>query len=353
MKKITLLFLFVLISVSLFAGKVGTLQGIFKPQMIKAFGDELFIVEKHSYYIFSAKDLSLKKKVGRLGEGPGEFKPDPSRPILISINRDFIIGESRNKVIHFNRAGKFVKEFRKSPGIIQTLPVGKNLAVLRILYGPGGQNYFAVSIYNQDMKEIKMLYKQKFFTYENKVFVLPDGLHYSVIGEKVYVEQSPDGFVIGVYDSLGNKIKEIKKDYLKKPVTKKDKEDAFNSLLDIPSMQRVIKERGRAAAIAMTNKQDVTYPDHFPAIKYMVADKNRLYIRTHHRKESKDQYLEMDTDGKILNTFYLPTVRDVDFLVKLQGDKKYYTIHNGTFYYLKLVDQDDEEAWEVHVEYLK
>jgi hypothetical protein len=340
-------------SMSLLAEKIGTLQDIFKPQMIKAYGSELFIVEKHNFYVFDASTLTLKKKVGKLGEGPGEFKPDPSRTISISVHKDFIIGESRNKIIHFNRKGEFVKEMRKSPGIIQTMPVGNNFAVLRILYGPGGKNYFAVSIYNPEMQEIKMLYKQRFFTYENKIYVMPDGLYYSIIDDKVYVDQSPDGFLIGVYDSKGNKIKEIKKEFTKIAVKNKDMESAFNHFLEIPSVQRTVKERGRAAAIAMIKKQDVTYADYFPPIKYMVADRNRLYIRTHHRKEGKDQYLEMNTDGNVLNTHYLPLVREVDFLVNMQGDKKFYTIHNGAFFYLKLVDQDDEEVWEVHKELLK
>ncbi|MCP4147527.1 MAG: hypothetical protein GY757_07235 [bacterium] len=78
MKKITL---FVLL-ITLLAGvahskKIGTLDGIFKPQMINAFDNEIFIVEGNNFYIFSADELKLKRKIGREGEGPGEFKLDP------------------------------------------------------------------------------------------------------------------------------------------------------------------------------------------------------------------------------------------------------------------------------------
>jgi hypothetical protein len=37
----------------------------------------------------------------------------------------------------------------------------------------------------------------------------------------------------------------------------------------------------------------------------------------------------------------------------MQGDKKYYTIYNRRFYYLKFVECEDDEEWEVHMEEIK
>lgn len=335
------------------AEKKGSLTEVLKPQMIKVYGHQLFVVEKHNYFIYSLKDLRLIKKVGKLGEGPGEFKPDPSRTILLSVFPDYIMGESRNKIIWFSRLGEYIKELRKSPGIIQTLPIGKNLAVLRILYGKKGKNFFAVSIYDTAMNEIKMIYKQPFFTYEDKVFIMPDGLFFSIIGDKLYVDQSPDGFLIGVYDENGNKVKEIRKEFTPLPVSAAHRETAFNDFLEIPSVRRMIKEQGRAAAIKFAKQQKLTYPEFFPAIRYMLADQGKLYIKTHAQKQGKEQYLEMDTNGKLLDTYYLPKTKRVEFLVRLQGDKKFYTIHNGIFYYLKSIEDDEDEIWELHMEKLK
>ena len=58
----------------------------------------------------------------------------------------------------------------------------------------------------------------------------------------------------------------------------------------------------------------------------------------------------MDTKGNILKEVYLPIAKKVDFLVQMQGDKKYYNIHNDKFYYLKLVEKGDDEDWQVFVE---
>lgn len=337
---------------ALYAEKKGVLRELLKPQMIKVYGDQLFVVEKHNFFIYSLKDLHLVKKVGKLGEGPGEFKPDRSRTILISAFQDYILGESRNKIIWFSRAGKYIKELRKSPGIIQTLAVGKNFAVLRILYGKNGKNFFAVSIYDAQMKEIKMIYKQPFFTYEDKVYIIPDGLFFTIIEDKIYVDQSPEGFLIGVYDEMGEKVKEIRKEFTPVPVNAAHREEAFNDFLEIPSVQRMIKEQGRAAAINFAKQQKLTYPEFFPAIRYMLADQGKLYIKTYVEKQNKEQYLLMDTNGKLLKTYYLPKTKKVEFLVRMQGDKKYYTIHDNVFYYLKNVEKDEDEIWELHSETL-
>ncbi|MCK5059233.1 MAG: hypothetical protein KAT34_21470 [Candidatus Aminicenantes bacterium] len=42
--------------------------------------------------------------------------------------------------------------------------------------------------------------------------------------------------------------------------------------------------------------------------------------------------------------------KKVDSIVQMQGDKKYYIIHNGTFYYLKLIEHEDDGDWQVFVE---
>jgi hypothetical protein len=342
--------IFLLLGQVVWAEKIGTLKEVFKPQMIKVFQNDLFVVEKHNYFIYALNGLQLKKKVGKLGEGPGEFQPDPARTIVITAFPEYIIGESRHKIVYFSRTGEYIKELRKLPEIIQTLPLGKNYAALHILYGQDGKNYFVVSIYSPEMKELKTIYKQKFFTFENSVFVMPDSLNYCVAGDKLFVDQSPDGFVIGVYDSEGNKLKEIRQNYKPIPVTTAQKEAAFNAYLDIPFFQRLIKEQGRAAAVTEAKKANLIYPDDYPPIQYMMVDNQKLYVKTYNKKNNKEEYLVMDLDGKGLKSFYLPEVRDVDFLVQMQGDKKYYTIHNNKFYYLKLTDVDDEEVWEVHME---
>lgn len=330
--------------------KLGKLESILKPQMIKVYGNELFVVQGHQFYIYSLEGLKLKKVVGKHGEGPGEFNPDPARTIVISVLPDCIIGESRHKVVWFSRNGDFIKEVKKYPGAIQTLPLGKNYAIMKILYGEKGQSYFVVSLCNGDMKEIKELYKQRFFTYEDKLYAMPDGLYYSILGNKLFIEESPDGFVIEAFDTTGKKLYDIRKPYEKISVPAEKKKEAFEDFLQIPSMQRAIKANGKGWVNDYMKTTKVIYPDDFPAIQYIVGDGNKLYVQTYKVKDGKDEFIVMDLKGNTLKKVFLPSAKKVDFLVQMQGDKKFFSIHKDKYYYLRMVEDGEDEEWEVYVE---
>ncbi len=339
----------------LFPEKLGVLDGVLKPQMIKVLDNDLFVVEGNHFYIYSlgAGGLRLKKKVGKQGTGPGEMAADPARTIVISVFPRQIIAENRFKVLFFSREGKFLREFRKVPGIIQTMPFGENYVVLRILYGKKGENYFAVSLYTPDMKELKLLYKQKFFTFKDTTYLMPDGLNFCISGNELFIEESPEGFVIEVFDLEGNSVRKIQKQVDPIKVTSAHKEAAFSAFLDIPAMRRLRKQRGLAAAKNMVTSQPHEYAENFPAIQYILADGKNLCVKTYRLKDGKEEYMIMDTKGKVLDTVYFPKAKKVDFLVQMQGDKKYYTIHKGKFYYLLLEDDGEDEEWTIHVEPVK
>jgi hypothetical protein len=332
------------------ADNAGVLDGILKPAMIKVFADEIFVVEGHKVFIYSLKDLSLKNKIGREGEGPGEYKLDPARTLIITVLPEYIIAESRHKVAFFSRQGKFIKEMKKSPFILQVLPFGDNYVVHKITSGKGDRGYFSLHIFDAGMNPVKELYRQKFFTFENKVFVMPDGLNYCICDNKLFVEESPEGFVIEVFDSKGNKLDRIEKQYEKIKVPEAEKETAYNDYTGIPFLRRMRKERGKQWVDNFLKSQNIVYPDYYYPIHDIASDGKKLYVRTYHKKNNKEKYLIMDTKGNILKEVYLPIAKKVDFLVQMQGDKKYYNIHNDKFYYLKLVEKGDDEDWQVFVE---
>ena len=356
MKKITLLVSMLLIFLgTTFPRKIGTLTEIYKPQMIKVYDDELFAVEGHRVFIYALKDLSLKKIIGKKGEGPGEFNPDPARTIIITVLPDTLLGESRNKVLWFSRDGSYRKEIKKTPGILQTLPIGDNFFIHKILYGPGGKNYFTVNIYNSDFQETRELFRQKFFNYEQNVFIMPDSLNYCLCDNKIFVEKSTEGFIIDVYDYSGNRLYRIEKPYNKIPVPDSRKKEAYNDYLEIPFFKRMIREQGKAYFNNYIKSETQVYPDYYPAIQDIIADpkSKKIYVKTYLREGDREEYLEMDIQGNILKKHFFPRARKVDFLVQMQGDKKYYTIHGGQFYYLKSVETEDDEDWELHAEEIK
>ena len=98
MKKIVLILLFLSLSCSLFSRKVGVLTEVLKPDNISIFEDDLFVAEGSTFYIYSLKDLQLKKKFGRKGEGPGEILSVPNFPTRIHGFSDYVLVEGINKI---------------------------------------------------------------------------------------------------------------------------------------------------------------------------------------------------------------------------------------------------------------
>jgi len=331
------------------AARLGVLEGVLKPQMIQVHGSELFVAEGQYIHVFSLPDMKKKFRIGKDGEGPGEFKLDPARTIIFSVHPEFILAESRNKIVYFDRSGGFLKEKRKSPGILQVLPLGENYAVLRLQYGAGGESYFVASIMDPEFNEIRGVYRQKFFNFKGKINALPDGLNIAVVQDHLWVEESPEGFVIEVFDGQGNRVRKIEGQAAPVAVTAAHKRRGLEDLMKIPALRRAVKEQGRAKVLNDLSP-NLVYPEYLPAIGYITADKDAVYVSTPRRKDGKVEFLRLDSAGKVIKSFFLPAAKEVDFLVRMQGDKNYFTIHGGTYYYLDFVESEDDEAWEVHAQ---
>jgi hypothetical protein len=352
-KKTTFVLMMLMVSMT-FAARLGTLEGVFKPQLIKVFEDDVFVVEGHKLFVYSLKDLRLKRKIGKEGEGPGEFNLDPNRTAAVSVFPESLIIESRFKVVYFSRDGKFIKEIRKHPGTVQTVPIGKNFVVHKILYGPGGKSYFTLNLYDSEMKEIKELYRVKFFNFEGKLHLMADSINFCICDNKLFIEESTDGFVIEVFDSEGNKLNRIEKPYKKIKVTENLREEALDHFLSIPALRQAVKEKGKIEVVNdLERRGGLIYTDYLPAIQDIKTDGKSIFLKTCHKKGDKEKYFLMDVKGKTLKEIYLPMTRKESFFNQLQGDKKYYSFYNHKFYYLKNVETEDDENWEVHVEDIK
>ncbi len=345
-----IIYLFLISPIALFSTKIGTLNDVLKPQMIKVYDNELFVVEGHKVFIYSLKDLKVKKIIGKLGEGPEEFKLDPARTLIVNVFKDYILAESRHKIIFFSRTGKFIREMKKNRTILQIVPVKKNFLIFEIDYKKDGKNHFVLDLYNSKMEKIKKLFKQKFFSYENKLFVMPDSLNYCVNDNKIYIEKSTEGFIIDIYNSDGEKIDQIERDFKKLKVSEAEKKIALKEYLNNPALVNAKKRKGEAFVNKYIKSLNIIYPDYYPPIQYITVNNNKIYIQTYEKKNGKIKYMIYNTNKKEFKEIYFPKVKKADFLVQMQGDKKFSTISNNRFYYLKNIETEDGEDWELHVE---
>ncbi|MCK4889931.1 MAG: hypothetical protein KAS97_08365 [Candidatus Aminicenantes bacterium] len=341
MKKIIFMLLMLLIALSLVqAEKLADLEEINKPELMEIVGDTLLIVEGAEVYSYDIKDLKFKKKFGRKGEGPGELKTAPSIANYIIPLKDSFLIASMDKSILFNVNGDVIREFRIPLFTNYLYPANENYIGMRFKPGDKGIAWFELTILDKEMKDIKVFHKQKMSGGQNMVDLTFDGMGIAVSGDKLYVENSPDGFEILVFDMNGNSISKIKKDYKKVKFTDSYKERTMNKLKESP----VIRELGWENFKKLVK---ITHGEYLPLIQDMVIDKGKIYVKTNNEKDGQVEFIVLDLKGNIIKIIFLPIMTEMDFGNKIFGrPARFYKIYNGKYYYLK--ENIDEEMWELY-----
>ena len=152
MKKTSILIILLCISFFGFTEKVRTFPDLFNPTRIMVDEDRLYIVEFPHVFIYSLKDFSLIKKVGRKGEGPQEFLPG----LNLLPYPDHIIINSRGKISYFTKTGDFIKEV-KCPFAGGVEPCEDTFVGLGYRRGNDKDpvNYTTIDVYDQNFKKIR------------------------------------------------------------------------------------------------------------------------------------------------------------------------------------------------------
>ncbi|MCP5108369.1 MAG: hypothetical protein GY950_33590 [bacterium] len=326
-----------------FSAKLGTLNDVLKPEMIRVSENQFFVVQGAKIFNYSLPDLKLIRTIGKRGEGPGELITSPLWFNTVTVRPGSLFVDGFKKVIYFSRDGKLIKETRKAVARRQVFPIGKNFIVLNQTYKEENIQYQVMDLYDSSFQKIKELCRQESsIQTPKKMTDLPaDSMDFSIWDDKIFVEKSPMGFVIDVYDGNGNKLYQIKKEIGKTPFTAKHKEDAI----------RTFKEDAFVKEMGFENFKrtfsDLRFLDFFPVIQSIDVSNNRIFIRTFKRKNGKEECIVMDLKGKVLKQKYLSRVENAPFLAHFLGIR-YYTIHDNKFYYLS--ENEDEETWELFAE---
>jgi hypothetical protein len=166
-----------------------------------------------------------------------------------------------------------------------------------------------------------------------------------VYDNKIFIEESPKGFLIEVFDSKGNKLYQVEKDYEKIKVTGKDREETINRFKEDPVIKVQITQFG--GWNEFRKQFSMNFPETFPAIQDIGISNDKIYVQTFKKVNGKDEYVVMDLKGKIIKKTYAPTFEGTPMMARILGAKAH-TIANGKLYYLK--DNIDEEEWDLYIE---
>lgn len=350
-KKSVFFVLSIFLASLVFSAKMGTLQEVMKPDNITVQGDELYVVEGATIYIYSLEDLKLTRKFGKKGEGPGELLIVPGIPNKINVSGDYILAETLNKITYFSKKGELVKEKKRmSPLSFGFIPIGKNFVGIKQQTNEKGKVFSSICIFDPGLNEIKELHRQKWVQQRGvggkvSLDMVMDFIHYKVYDNKIFVEESPKGLLIEVFDYKGNKLYQVEKDYEAVKVTDKIKEEIIDRFKEDPAIKMQITEEG--GWNALKKQISMNFPDTFPAVQDIGISNDKIFVQTFKQVNGKEEYVIMDLKGKIIKKGYAPTFERTPLLARILG-AKLHTIANGKLYYLR--DNIDEEKWELFCE---
>ena len=337
--------LFLLMVHQVFPDNGGILPGVLKPEMIRVYDNELFVVQGAEVLIYPLKDLGLKKKIGRQGEGPGELKVTTNWYNNVTVFSNYIFIDGLDKIVFFSREGKLIREQKKPIGISRLVPMGKNFAAVNLTHIEKNTQYQCLNLYDRDLKRLKELARQEspVQSATGKTEMIPDGLNFSVEQDKIFVEKSREGFVVDIFDSQGKKLCQVKKEYKKIPVSEAHKKAAIEKFKTDPFIKQIGYEEFKKFSKPV-------WPDFFPAIRDITVSDKKIYLRTYKEQGGKEEWLILDLKGNLLKKVNLLAVDNAPLMAHLLG-VKYHTIENNSFYYIK--ENEDTEEWELHTAKIK
>jgi len=339
---IFILFL-LLLSGELFSREVVPLPGLGKPDSLTIDGREFYITDQGTIFVYSLEDFTLKRKFGKPGEGPGEFKILPFDRIClrIAIQGDTILVNSVSRLSFFTKEGDFIKHMFSQRPIQYLKPLGDKMVGYH-RWTEDDVMYIGVYLYDPgSLKREKELFKKEYYVqvqraYDPTIFamVMKNGARRATIyypyGDKLFMEGNNDEIL--VFDNTGEQLYTIPPVYEKIRVPETFKKEVMAYL-----KQRFVTTYPRL-------KRNVRFRDYFPIRSFLVAD-DKIYVLTFKNIEGKSEFYVLDLQGTFLEKKMVPFAES-EFLCEYP-----YTISNGALYQLN--ENPDAEEWELRITNLK
>ncbi|NOR14591.1 MAG: hypothetical protein GQ544_02690 [Candidatus Aminicenantes bacterium] len=335
MKRKTFFLIFILTTIFLIKATQETvLESIYAPGMIKVNGEEMIVVEGATIYIYSLPDLQQKMSFGQKGEGPGEMMSYPFFfNTVVALPNEYFV-DSQEKVLYFSKDGTFISEKKKPIGVSNMTPVGEYFVGSKLSVIEDKIQYQAVVLYDDKFEIVKELVREVSPAQSVKMTteLPPDALNFVVHKENIFVEKSREGFLIEVYNSAGELIREIRREIKGKSIGGKEKK----TLLEYFKKDRSVKAAGFDNIIRQTK---LIYPDSLPVITGLEIADDKLYVKTSQRYAAQSEFLVLDLEGNELGHFQVSGLAETPLVAHLLN-VRYYTISLGKIYYLTFGEEE-------------
>lgn len=315
------------------AAKVVPLPDLLNPDLIRVDENQMYITEDANIYIYSLKDFRLIKKFGKRGEGPRELLSGTGVAMMwLEIQPDELFIHTMNKISYFSKQGTFIKEKKINMAYAPVLKPLENRFVGVGFPGEKEIKYWTINIYNSDLEIIKEIYRYEraFYRDRDMNFLDLKMTDFCVYDKKIFVADTEKTGTIYVFDLNGSQLYSIKPDYEKVEITR-----------EVEKRLREDSSAGNRREFYEAYKHKIKFPEYFPAMRFMVAAEEKLYIMTYKTAGDKTQFLIHTTPGRFLEKVFLP-VKDMEVRHFCP-----FTIKNNKLYHL--YDNEDTEIWELHI----
>ena len=329
MKKLSILILFLALIQVGFGKNVASLPDVMNAEYFVVDGDKFFISEGVHIYIYNLSDYKLLRKIGKEGEGPQEFKVNAQAGgLVMAIQPDYIYVSSMDKISYFTRNGDFIKEMRKKTSFTTYFyPIGSQH--VGITFAEEDKKIFqTVVLYDSGLKRVKEIFRQDHFFQHGR---------FNPVGQLPVVETYKDKIVVGgtrgifVFNAKGEKEATIIKPFEEVAVEDSHKKEVIH----------FYKTDIRLKHLYQSIKQNFQFPPYFCNIKTFKLWDDKIYVQTYKRKGDQSEIVILDLKGKLIKKTFLPVAEKNLF------EPYPYSVYNGKFY--QLVENIDEEEWELHV----
>lgn len=335
MRKVVLILLVVLVTGFGYAEKVATLHEVMKPGAMAADDTQLYVVENETIYIFSTKDYKFIKKFGKKGEGPSEFMTVPGIAVTLDVSTDDILINSWGKISYFTKDGTFKRELKAAPGNFGFQPLGDQFLAMGQIFADE-KLYNTVNIFDSQLNKVKEIYRADtgFKGRGKGMKVFEKTLIIQAYDNKIFLPGEKDG-TIDVFDTDMKKLFTITVEVERIKVTQDFKDKVIHELKTLPDTKDLYD----------VLLKPVQFPDYLPAIQLCRCVDKKVYVMTWKRENEKNEFFIYDMNGKFL--------KKIDIPITYQTELRPYplTVRNDKLY--QLVENIDEEEWDLYVEEIK
>ncbi|MCK4762688.1 MAG: hypothetical protein KAW12_10875 [Candidatus Aminicenantes bacterium] len=339
MTKYTVAFLIALFLVSsLIPETMAVLPEINNPTMMDISGSELYILDNVQIKVYSLKDYRFLRKFGKRGEGPGELLTTPDAPFTMIVHEEKVLLNSVYKAIVYDKSGKMVREIKIAPSfLVEAVPSGENYVATKFKWVDATATARTL-IVDHGFKELKMIYETALpSSYKKRKIVMPPISTFARCTEdRIFVfDQQKD--TIKVFDLEGKPLPDIKVPYEEIRTDDAFKKKVADTLAIHPTFKRTPPEF----------KKMLYTPDVLPVFRDCRVKGDKLYIQTYRQKGDLSEFIFLDFSGKVLKKLFLPGSETLQ--IRLNPASTF--AFKGDMYYY-LVDNLDEEQWELNVQKL-